>query len=1279
MRKKQVYKAATGILTAGMLLGEILSGTGLQTQTVSAADLSSEGTETAGGGQVRSENKTVVTRIQAENDAYVTLDPGIGTDMGSSFVVEKEAASDEGAHIKTSMVGATVTLRFNGTGVRFYTKKGNGAGNLSVSIDGNEYDDISEYVSGSAQFKTKVFEAENISSENEDHVLVLTTKTAENVGANFNFDYFEIISEEEEIEYIQSPGNTTYYLDSSAEDGGDGKSEDEAFDSLDDINGYQFAAGDRILIKAGSEFQGQLYPKGSGTEDAPVVIDMYGEGEKPLIDGNGRYSNAPSVNDDGPFGEAGAAVYLYNQQYWEINNLRVTNWSSDGVDRERSGIRVEASGGGTYRHIYIRNCEISDIRGYDGQDSIWDVVPENGGTTFYGARTTHRTGGINIVSYTKRDTSAGLGTAGEILDEEPTIFDDVLIEDNTIENCHANGITTTNVRGELDDKDYRHTNVVIRGNEIRNVQRAGIVPLYTSGVLVEKNLVDTFQQTTKGYGCGIWCDRADNMLFQYNEVCNGQNTMDGMAFNLDDMTENGIIQYNYSHNNVGGGVMLHVRTNSYNRNNIVRYNLSVNDTRGYAAHQAIIVCVGEDSSTKIENAKIYNNTFVNTNTVHPVYQGNEILFANNIFYLPNQGMASKADAYTLGAKTTFINNVFAGAHSSSEPSGNGNVQTDDPLLAGRLDGTESLEEAMEKAMLSHESPALGIGDTTVLADAETDFYGNAAVIDGKCNAGIYNGESVDRLPDSGDPDPGTDPEFGEEPSEDEYDVEYIEAEDDAVIKSGAYTLASGSQSEGHANTHIYFAGTGSYAEYTFTGKAISVYTKTGPGAGVATIYLDGEEAAADDQYTAVQEYNKRAYTVVFEEEGLHTIRVENSGNRNPSSSGNTVNLDCFKIFHEKEKNVDLTELEKVITLADEYAAEIDSYTEDTAEAFWTAYNAAKTVLADAEADQEEVDNAAAALQAAIDGLKLAEEISTAVLEYALKLAENVDTEGVADSVVEIFNDRKAAAQDILERAKDGDPSVTQSMVDESWQGLIEIIQYMSFKPGDMTDLQKVVDLANTMDLTKYLEKGQQEFTDALAAAEAILGEEFTEQSKINEAWQNLLTAMSELRLKPSKGALEELIASAQSLSTEGVSEETAAVFRSALARAVSVYEDEQATKEEVVSAEEELQTAIDQMLASAGGTENPGQGTDGSSTDDLVAGGQTGSESAGGGSTGTTGSTGAGGSTNTSGSQNSGNRTTASGSSVVKTGDTASAGVLLWILAGSGVLAVCAGRKRKKS
>ena len=323
------------------------------------------------------------------------------------------------------------------------------------------------------------------------------------------------------------------------------------------------------------------------------------------------------------------------------------------------------------------------------------------------------------------------------------------------------------------------------------------------------------------------------------------------------------------------------------------------------------------------------------------------------------------------------------------------------------------------------------------------------------------------------------------------------------------------------------------------------------------------------------------------------------------------------------KAVDKSELEKMIALADEYAGKIGSYTPDSAEAFQAAYDAAKTVFADAEATQEEVDNAVAALQKAIDGLELAEEISTAVLEYALALAETADTEGVLDSVAEIFNNAKASAQNILERVQAGDASVTQDMVDESWQNLIKAMQYLSFKQGDKTDLQKVIDLANSLDLSQYLDEGQQAFNDALTAAEAVLADGNAMQDEVDQAWKALLKAMSELRLKPSKDALEDLIASAEGLNTEGADEETVAVFRSALARAMSVLEDDQATKAEVASAEKELQSAIDLMLASTDGS------TDGS--------GQSGTGNA-----------------TSSGSQNSGanaSKTSTSGSKAVKTGD----------------------------
>jgi len=323
------------------------------------------------------------------------------------------------------------------------------------------------------------------------------------------------------------------------------------------------------------------------------------------------------------------------------------------------------------------------------------------------------------------------------------------------------------------------------------------------------------------------------------------------------------------------------------------------------------------------------------------------------------------------------------------------------------------------------------------------------------------------------------------------------------------------------------------------------------------------------------------------------------------------------------KAVDKSELEKMIALADEYAGKIGSYTPDSAEAFQAAYDAAKTVFENAEASQEEVDNIVEVLQKAIDGLELAKEISTAVLEYALALAETADTEGVLDSVAEVFNNAKASAQNILERVQAGDASVTQDMVDESWQNLIKAMQYLSFKQGDKTDLQKVIDLANSLDLSQYLDEGQQAFNDALTAAEAVLADGNAMQDEVDQAWKALLKAMSELRLKPSKDALEDLIASAEGLNTEGADEETVAVFRSALARAMSVLEDDQATEAEVASAEKELQSAIDLMLASTDGS------TDGS--------GQSGTGNA-----------------TSSGSQSSGanaSKTSTSGSKAVKTGD----------------------------
>src|SRR5690349_4419645 len=81
----------------------------------------------------------------------------------------------------------------------------------------------------------------------------------------------------------------TYYIDSSrGQDSNPGTSEKAPWRSLAKVNAASFRPGDRVLFKSGATWKGQLAPKSSGSEGAPIIIDRYGSGPKPKIDGEGH-------------------------------------------------------------------------------------------------------------------------------------------------------------------------------------------------------------------------------------------------------------------------------------------------------------------------------------------------------------------------------------------------------------------------------------------------------------------------------------------------------------------------------------------------------------------------------------------------------------------------------------------------------------------------------------------------------------------------------------------------------------------------------------------------------------------------------------------------------------------------------------------------------------------------------------------------------------------------------------------------------------------------------
>ena len=400
---------------------------------------------------------------------------------------------------------------------------------------------------------------------------------------------------------LQEEG-TVYYVDAkNGNDSGDGKTEETAWKTFDRVNSKTFLPGDKILLKADGIWNQALNPKGSGREGAPITIDVYGEGSRPVINGNG--TSGPPIT---------GAVTIYNEEYWEIYNLEVTNLENtdkmgeamDSGTSERAGILIYSSNQKRiYKHITVKNCYVHDVN-----------------SNFKGGKTS---GGIIVMGHylDKDGNRVTIDDSGNLTPKAMgrAAFEDVLIEGNYVKNVAIEGIRNK-CNTDISDSGWgkneflkNYSNVTVRNNYLEDVVGDGIVLTETKGGLIEGNMVNS----SCGYDRGAvnyaqcWTMFADNVTVQYNEVYgNRYGYDDGEAFDSDMMNVDNIFQYNLSHD-CGGGAMLFMASQ---KNTIFRYNLSINDGAGTypggSKLQQQTFHYDNTTSAGPSVGKIYNNTIV---------------------------------------------------------------------------------------------------------------------------------------------------------------------------------------------------------------------------------------------------------------------------------------------------------------------------------------------------------------------------------------------------------------------------------------------------------------------------------------------------------------------------------------------------------------------------------------------------------------------------------------------------------------------------------------------
>ena len=225
-----------------------------------------------------------------------------------------------------------------------------------------------------------------------------------------------------------------------------------------------------------------------------------------------------------------------------------------------------------------------------------------------------------------------------------------------------------------------------------------------------------------------------------------------------------------------------------------------------------------------------------------------------------------------------------------------------------------------------------------------------------------------------------------------------------------------------------------------------------------------------------------------------------------------------------------------------------------------------------------------------------EKPSKTTLEYFLNKAKehqaNGDVDNCVESIKNLFTEAIAEGEAVM-----ADENATYDEVMNATVKLMKAIQALDMKAADKTDLEMAVELGESIDLTKYVEEGQDEFQQALEAAQEVLADGDAMQADADTAWNALVDAISNLRLKADKSTLEDLLNSVENLDLSQYTEESAAVFRTALANAQAVMadetlsEDDQKTVDDAVQALNDAKDQLQLKDGSAGeGSEDAGNG-----------------------------------------------------------------------------------------
>ncbi|KAA8915809.1 hypothetical protein TRICI_002019 [Trichomonascus ciferrii] len=374
--------------------------------------------------------------------------------------------------------------------------------------------------------------------------------------------------------------------------GNNAGTEADPYTSLEKASSHELSAGDTLAFKRGSTCKGVLRPKGSGTEGNPIHITSYGDGDLPVINGQGA---------------KGPAVSLVNQDYVKISSISVTN-PAESVD-SRQGINISATDNKPHYGITVDSVTVTDVAGQTNKATNADDFVASGGIVLGG------------------------------------LYNDVLVTGCSVSDCGGGGIK---IRPGYGQGETLGQNIRVAQNDIKDCGGDGIIVSYAERPVIEHNVAGGLgtgkYPYTGGNFAGMWVLGSHDSTIQYNVVHDSiMSVADSQAFDCDwGNTGYCLVQYNFARDNAGG-IFLNCDgcggDGPKGPEQIVRYNIFQNDCRMSSTgdeaklsfYNNVVYCPKKDFEIELPpQTNMTNNIFVGSGS-----SNNKLPTGDNISWLWN--------------------------------------------------------------------------------------------------------------------------------------------------------------------------------------------------------------------------------------------------------------------------------------------------------------------------------------------------------------------------------------------------------------------------------------------------------------------------------------------------------------------------------------------------------------------------------------------------------------------------------------------------------------------